>query len=202
MNTKSKMILIVTVLVLLIIFIFNIGRMLVEDEPPVSADAIVVLMGSIPDRILHAVDLYEQGYADKILIAEEFHSELLDEHSIETMVGAEINRLIAIELGVPPEVCIIIDGNTRSTQDEAMAFKEYFNDKEQGRILLVTSIYHSKRSDTIFEKALSNIEVVSSPTPYDTYNSSQWYKSREDASNVLLECLKFLNFYLIDQFKL
>ncbi len=44
------------------------GQALVADDPPREADAIVVLMGSIPDRVVHGVDLYRQGYADSLVM--------------------------------------------------------------------------------------------------------------------------------------
>ena len=47
------------------------GRFLVEGDPPEKADAIVVLAGSYPDRILEAVALYKEGWAPRILICRE-----------------------------------------------------------------------------------------------------------------------------------
>jgi len=44
------------------------GRLLVVSDPlPPRADAIVVLAGSIPDRVLEAADLYRTGIAPRII---------------------------------------------------------------------------------------------------------------------------------------
>jgi uncharacterized SAM-binding protein YcdF (DUF218 family) len=47
----------------------GLGRFLVVQDEPQQSDIIVVLMGSGPDRMLGAVDLYQAGYADKIVMA-------------------------------------------------------------------------------------------------------------------------------------
>ena len=47
------------------------GRFLVEADPLEHADAIVVLAGSYPDRILEAVALYREGWAPRIILCRE-----------------------------------------------------------------------------------------------------------------------------------
>jgi uncharacterized SAM-binding protein YcdF (DUF218 family) len=46
----------------------SLGDYLVAEDEPQPSDIIVLLMGSGPDRMLGAVDLYTQGYADEILM--------------------------------------------------------------------------------------------------------------------------------------
>src|SRR6266404_4668335 len=48
------------------------GRLLVVTDPlPASADAIVVLAGSIPTRVLEAGDLYRSGLAPRVVVTRE-----------------------------------------------------------------------------------------------------------------------------------
>src|SRR5439155_807312 len=48
------------------------GRLLVVADPlPASADAIVVLAGSIPSRVLEASDLYRAGVAPRVVVTRE-----------------------------------------------------------------------------------------------------------------------------------
>ncbi len=49
-------------LALLAVFFRYAGVGIVAVDSPEKADLIIVLMGSGPDRILGAVELYEQGY--------------------------------------------------------------------------------------------------------------------------------------------
>jgi uncharacterized SAM-binding protein YcdF (DUF218 family) len=186
---------------------YNLGNILEESEEPEKSDAIVVLMGSMPDRILEAVDLYNKGYSNKIIIVEEYASILLKQKDIKTPVGARINKSIAIEKGVNAEDILILDGSTQSTQDEAVSIRDYLKkNSDIHSIILVTSKYHSFRSKKIFVKALNALEtdvkVISIPTQYDKFNTKQWWKNREDIEKVISETFKLLNFYTIDQFKL
>ena len=57
-------------LVFLAVFFRYAGDGIVAVDPPEKGDLIIVLMGSGPDRILGAVDLYEQGYAPCIVMVE------------------------------------------------------------------------------------------------------------------------------------
>src|SRR5262249_26287874 len=87
------------------------GRFLVVEEPPRSAEAIVVLSGSIPDRILEAVDLYQAGLAPRIILTQEgplpglaaarARGVTLPEHH-------EQNISIAEQLGVPSAAITVV----------------------------------------------------------------------------------------------
>src|SRR2546422_8107228 len=48
------------------------GRALVVADPlPPRADAIVILAGSVPDRVLEAADLYRAGVAPRVVVTRE-----------------------------------------------------------------------------------------------------------------------------------
>ena len=47
------------------------GKWLVKEDVPVHADAMVLLMGSFPERVLQAADLYHEGKAGRLMIVEE-----------------------------------------------------------------------------------------------------------------------------------
>jgi uncharacterized SAM-binding protein YcdF (DUF218 family) len=115
--------------------------------------------------------------------------------------------MAAIDLGVPEENILILEGDAKSTQDEALIIREYIrNNRAIESIILVTSKYHSGRSKKIFRKALSGLDreisIYSSPSKYDTFNASQWWKDKEDIKWVVLEYLKLANFYFREQFLL
>lgn len=115
--------------------------------------------------------------------------------------------MAAIDLGIPEEDVLILEGNSRSTQDEALTLREYIrNNREIESIILVTSKYHSGRAKKIFKKALSvlnrEIDIYSNPSKYDPFNVNQWWKDREDIKWVVLGYLKLANFYFYEQFLL
>jgi len=181
------------------------GQALVADDPPREADAIVVLMGSIPDRVVHGVDLYRQGYADSLVMirTREYEDyEIMEQLKLEIPGTVDINKDIALQLDMPKEDIIVLDYGSDSTYDEAVAVKEYLGveAREKETMIVVTSKYHSARSKKIFERVLGDeVEVLSSPSPYDPFDPESWWKHRNQARSVLFEYQKFINFYLFQR---
>lgn len=209
---------ITTILVILFaFFIFvsvflmpNLGQWLVALDELHESDMIVVLTGSVPDRILQAVDIYNERYSDKLVLVNSYRVgyDIFVERGVEIPLGnAQLSKMAAIDLGVPEENILILEGSAKSTQDEALIIREYIrNNREIESIILVTSKYHSGRSKKIFRKALSGLDreinIYSSPSKYDPSNANQWWRDREDIKWVVLEYLKLANFYFWEQFLL
>jgi len=157
---------------------------------------IVVRMGSVYDRILEAADLYDEGYSDRIILINSYITvkDIIINRGIKVYGNTLLSKRAAIDLGIPEEDVLILEGNSRSTQDEALTIREHIrNNREIESIILVTSKYHSSRAKKIFKKALS----VLGPS-----NVNQWWKDREDIKWVVLEYLKLANFYFWEQFLL
>ncbi len=199
---------VVVLLIILAVFCRYAGVVLVDNDSPQEADLIIVLMGSGPDRILGAVDLYEQGYAPRIMIVENWQPgyELLEPRGAKLSRDAELMAEVGRQLGVLEEAFIILPGDARSTQDEATIIAEYLRERPGvKKVLLVSSKFHSARSAKVFNWALKDlsheVEVISCPTPYDDFNAEAWWSSREDAKRVVMEYAKLVNFYLLDRWK-
>ena len=181
----------------------QLGQALVADDPLQETDAVVVLMGSIPDRVVHGVDLYQAGYSDRLVMVcmREFEDyDVVEERELEIPGTVEINKDIALQLGVPEDVIVVLDYGSDSTYDEAVAVKEYLDARGMGSVIVVTSRYHSARSKKTFERVLGDeIEVLASPSPYDLYDPESWWEHRAHARSVFLEYQKFINFYLFQR---
>ena len=202
--------------ILLVFFIFlsifivpNLGQWLVVMDELQESDMIVVLMGSVYDRILEAADLYDEGYSDRIVLINSYITakDIIINRGIKVYGNTLLSKMAAIDLGIPEEDVLILEGNSRSTQDEALTIREYIrNNREIESIILVTSKYHSGRAKKIFKKALSvldrEIDIYSSPSKYDPSNVNQWWRNREDFQWVVFEYLKLANFYFWEQFLL
>ena len=212
-HKKNKIIITVSAVLLLLfisitVFFFNAGSWLVAEDELVESDIILVLMGSIGDRVLEGADLYHQGYAPKIVFIQENVTarEEMEARGVEIPGRAELCEMAALQLEVPQEDIIIIEGNSFSTRDEAVSFREYVKENQEiTSVILVTSKFHSARSKKIFERTLRDldreVQVISQPTRYDPFDPQAWWKNREDTKFVVLEFLKLINFYLIEQFK-
>ena len=183
----------------------NAGTYLIKKDRPVKTDAMVLLMGSIPDRVLQAADIYRQGFAQKLIIVQEsmaaYHK--LQERGVNFENTTQQCFKTAVQLGIPASDIVILPGDARSTQQEASIVREYIRlHPEITSITLVTSPDHTRRASMIFEKAFSKqhmpVTVHCSPSKYSSYTGIGWWKSKEGIQAVLMEYLKIINFLLFD----
>jgi len=207
-NKKKIAIRIAALVVLLtglLLIMRNAGTWLVKNDPPEHADAMVLLMGSIPDRVLQAADVYRQRFAPKLIIVQEsmaaYHK--LQERGVNFENTTQQCFKTAVQLGIPASEIVILPGDARSTQQEASIVREYIRlHPEITSITLVTSPDHTRRASMIFEKAFSKqhmpVTVHCSPSKYSSYTGIGWWKSKEGIQAVLMEYLKIINFLLFD----
>jgi uncharacterized SAM-binding protein YcdF (DUF218 family) len=205
----------ITLSIIIAIFILGrlslptLGSFLVAEDEPQPSDIIVLLMGSGPDRMLGAVEFYQSGYADEILMVRNMVRgyDLVVSQGVKIPHDTDIAREVAMQLGVPEEKITVLPGDALSTQDEAIAVREYLkNEPDIDSLIIVTSKSHSGRAKKIFVKAMSSIDreikVLSCPTEYDDFNAEKWWQNREDLKRGALEYLKLMNFYAREQFEL
>lgn len=209
MRHKWKIVVVVGLLIFAYAFFINAGKWLVAEDEPEDADVVVVLMGSGPDRVLQAVDLYREGYADTLLAVHNGVNgyQLVREKGIDYPTDADLAKMVAGVLGVSEADFIILDGPADSTRDEAVYVREFLKKREDiNSILLVTSKYHSFRSSLVFNKAVGSldrdIKIISSPSKYDSFNEQEWWQEREDMKRVFLEYCKLVNYYCWEQFRM
>ena len=133
-----------------------------EDLP--TADAIVVLgggmessrglfypdMNSAADRVWHAARLYKTGKAPLV---------------IPTGVGEiEATVPLLVDLGVPTAV-IRVETASRNTAENARCTAALLARSGGRRVLLVTSAWHMRRAQLLFERA--GLEVIPAATDYE-----------------------------------
>lgn len=196
-------------LLLLFLFLFRssllqaLGEYLVTDDPLEEVDLIVILQGSIPDRILHGIALYQGGFGKEILMvrSHDFSCyQLMEEYQLRLPGHVDLNYQVAIEQGVAPDDIIILPGQADSTFDEALIIRDYLARERKASLLLITSKYHATRSLKIFNHVVGDdIVIISSPSPYDPFDSALWWQERRMARSLLLEYLKLMNFYLFQR---
>lgn len=210
MSSRFSIYCVLIVMLLLYIFIIHsAGKQLVKNDVKVDGDAIIVLMGNIPDRLLETVDIYMNGYSNKVILVEEYmgaYKQLKDRGADITSNTVQFCKA-AVDLGIPPENITILPGDARSTQMESLIIREYLkNQNTIDTLLLVSSAFHTRRATMIFKSAFRkagiSATVVSCPSKYSSFNADKWWKNREDIQKVLSEYLKIANFLLFEKNKL
>jgi len=167
-----------------------VGSLLVEDDGPRKAQAIVVLGGDdYGMRVLKAAQLAQAGYAPFAII--DGNPMLLGNSADMTIAYAEQKGYpgsLFHPLRLPPSV--------NSTVSEAIYLGQYLREHGIHQILLVTSNYHTHRAAYLMRREDPKIEttVVAAPDPY--FSPDTWWKTREGERTFLLEWTKTLAAWL------
>ena len=144
-------------------------------EPLPKAEAIVVLGGGVypqspprplpeinqaGDRIIYGAWLYNQGYADKVLLSGgiiPWFGPETDQNEAQSM--AELMMMLNV-----PEEAFLLEGQSQNTYENAVYTREMLDEAGINKILLVTSAAHMPRSVKLFES--QGFEVIPAPTDF------------------------------------
>ena len=167
------------------------GLFSVHNATP-GADALVVLGGRIETRFPHTLELYRQGYADKILLTDLRPYTLgIPDFDCSERAIARAQRDF-FEPGAPVIVVPSRNGKKAvSTFDEAWDLLAYSQSKGYARIIIVTDAFHTRRSLYAFEKVFQGsgitVEAVGAPNPF--FNEKNWWRSDSGLKVYFLEPL-------------
>jgi len=185
------------------------GTWLVKEKVPEHADALVLLMGSFPERVLEAVDLYKKGRSGRMIIVQEGMGPyyILESRGADILSTTEQAHNSAVSLGIPEDSITVLPGDARSTINEAVIISEYLAGKpEIDTIILVSSPSHMRRASMIFKAALRDAEnpvyIGCSPSNYSNFNADRWWRDKEGVQTVLSEFVKIGSFMMFEKKKL
>jgi uncharacterized SAM-binding protein YcdF (DUF218 family) len=207
-----KIICISVILILIATGVFTCrraGSFLVREETSEHADAMIILMGSMYDRTLEAIDLINKKTTNRILIVED-NKDIGEGLKFKGLVLISDSEQVSKNLlssGFPEKNLTLLRGYSRSTLDEALITCDFLrNNNTIDTLLIVTSSSHSRRATLIFrnvfQKAGIEAFIACSPNPYTEFNSKKWWKKKEDIQIVLSEYLKLASFILFEKHSL
>jgi uncharacterized SAM-binding protein YcdF (DUF218 family) len=168
------------------------GVLLIDAEPPVRTDAIVVLAGNAPDRLPFAEALRAEGYADLLVVSDEpVHT-----HGMQTTWLA-LHRAGVSAPELPDSALVALtDPPPESTIDEARRDADLLQQRGLRSALLVTDAFHSRRAAMLFRAAFAHRSLTVRSVPVaDTYDLAHWWTHPHTARLVAEEWLKLL-YYL------
>jgi uncharacterized SAM-binding protein YcdF (DUF218 family) len=149
------------------------GEFWVVDEPPETSDVIVVLSGDNYDaeRATRAASLFKSGMAPRVLAT----GRALRSYATTT----DLMKRDLVEHGVPADAIVPFTHKADDTRDEAAAVSEFVASHGWKKILLVTSNYHTRRSQYIYEHALpSSDQLLTVAAPDSDYDPNYWWRTR------------------------
>ena len=161
-----------------------VGQYLSPADVLTKADAIVVVSGD-SDRMKHAVDLYKQGFAHKLILSgaakEGFTSNAL------------AMQLEASRSGIPNKA-IILEERSANTYENAQFTKEIIKSQGIRSLILVSSPYHQRRAYETFNYVLrsEDVRIQNSPSIYSNWKVDNWWLSETNTHLTNEEILKML----------
>ncbi len=170
-----------------------IAKSLIKEDKIERADAIVVLSGNSFDRGNKAAALFFHGFAPRIVCPggnRAYEFEILNMQISE----AEAAKINLARLGVP-DSCIVIMNAGTSTKEEADLIKQFATIKKYKKLILLTSLYHTRRAGYVFKKALkyTDIKLMVCGAKSSRFDELNWWKTEDGLIAMNNELLK--NFY-------
>jgi uncharacterized SAM-binding protein YcdF (DUF218 family) len=166
---------------------------LVIKNPPQKADLIVVATPFRP-RFLHALDLFQKGYAKQIL--------LVGDHRIKSLwsgkTTSELAQQEAIKLGIPKSKIHI--KHSTGTRTDALQAKLLMASLGLKSTLVLSDPYNMRRLAMIFENVFtdSGIELSLASTNQERKKPDYWWLSPHSFVYVIKEWIKLpINYYLL-----
>jgi uncharacterized SAM-binding protein YcdF (DUF218 family) len=179
----------VVIAVLVIVLLAHAGSFLIVNAPE-HADAILVLGGG---SYRHAVQLQEQGYAGRILLAAS---------ATQTIYGkSEADLAIDFLHRTSPGTAEVCPTTQDSTFGEAVDVKRCLDRLNISSVLIVASDFHTRMALSIFQKRLPQYRwsVAAASAPY--HDADQWWKHRAWAKTVLYEWEQLAWWELVDRWR-
>ena len=151
------------------------------DSGPVKADVIVILGGGSHERPVRAAELFKEHAAPRIIVS--------------GRGDCEINRGLLLAAGVPANA-IELENQSRTTRENAQFTVKLLREEKLGRVIIVTSWYHSRRALACFRHYAPELKFYSRPS-YFASARPDWPQNRI-GGRVRLEYVKLLGYWMRD----
>ncbi len=178
---------------ILIVFLFNAGRILVENAPQ-HADVIVVLAGETDHRPALGLELLQQRYAPRMILDVPAWSHLYNVTEVD-MARSYVQKL--------PEAAAIeiCPSEGLSTRAETADVERCLKGRPSSRVLIVTSDFHTRRALSIFRHQLPGHSFSIAAAHDDKQFGIHWWTHRQWAKVFLEEWLRFIWWNTVDRWK-
>lgn len=176
----------------------EIGDFLIDEDPLLRANAVVVLSGAPFERCSEGARLFKQDVAAYLVTTGESASSAAAILNKTPIPDAQLARIGLMNMGMDSSKIIPVSQGT-STYEEANLMLELARQKQFKRIIVVTSQQHTRRTKAVFRKRFkqSGIEVIVRGAPPLNYKTDKWWESEEGLIFVTNEYTKWL-YYLLN----
>jgi uncharacterized SAM-binding protein YcdF (DUF218 family) len=174
---------------------FNVGRWLSVEDPLEKADAIAVLSGRMPDRVLEAARIYKGGYAPEVWLTHSTEPGVTLQKLSVVYTGEDTyDKLILEHEGVPENAIRVLEPPIVNTADEMKTIGRALKQGKFHKVILVTSKVHTRRTRTLWKHlSRQDGEAIVRGVSDDSFDPAHWWGTTGDALDVVREVLGMLN---------
>ncbi len=176
----------------------GLARFLIVEEPLHPADIIFVLNGDVDSRPFLAGELFRQGLAPRIVMAQAEDTPPVEMGLFPNTTDVAVQ--VMQELGVPEDcITVVLPGpEATSTRDESAILRAYVEQQAVQRVILVTTAFHTRRARWIFEKNLagSAVTLQVAAAPHPSFDHTNWWQHESGLITCLNEYIKLAYYWL------
>ena len=188
---KLKLLILLTAASSLILTFAGCARFLVLNDPHKS-DVMVILAGETDRRLTRGLQLLDQGYAPRLILDVPAEAKIY-QWSLTDLARKYVEGLPE---SASVEICPILGKSTRTeVQDVSRCLHGM-----RGKILLVTSDYHTRRALSIFRRVAPADYSVAAAFD-DREFGARWWQHRQWAKTTVEEWAKFLWWELVERWR-
>jgi uncharacterized SAM-binding protein YcdF (DUF218 family) len=164
--------------------LLGIGSFLVVEDNLKPADLIHILGGGF-DRLDYGLQLYEQGYGQRIFIT--------------GGDDASVYRAYALANGAEAKHILPAESWAVDTYEEALELKQFLDrDSSVQSVIVVSSPYHTRRAQWTFQEVLADqVALQFAPVPFAmARHQQQWWMDAGSRKIVMGEYFKLFFYYV------
>lgn len=148
-----------------------------------------------------AADAVRGGYVKRVVLlatAKRPDDELLRNLRIAVPPPHEIATLVLVRLGVPRDAIVVVPLPGAGTNVAIRTVARYAKDHGARRVVLIAPRSHTHRAAILLRRALGpDALVIVRASPRDGFEPHGWWRSRDQAREVMVESLRWLNSLLL-----
>jgi uncharacterized SAM-binding protein YcdF (DUF218 family) len=203
-RTRLALAAVVVLVMLAVLAVRGAGRFLVVADPlPSHADAIVMLAGSLSDRVLETARLYQAGVAPVVVLTRERlqrGAPALRGHGVRLPEEHELAVRALGHLGVPADAIRVVSRRAASTRTEARTIARWVCRRGLRHVVVVTSPTHTRRARLILAQALGpRVHLTVRPAPAAFFPAEHWWRQRRAMKDLLIEYQKLVVYWLFER---
>lgn len=174
----------------------EIGNFLIVQDELTQVDAMFVLSGNSFDRGREAAVLYKQGWSPKVVCLGGETNPSLELYGI-CDLSFEATRRVLQENGVPIAAIDSLAEGT-STFEEFEAITRYCKSRKLDKIMVVSSLFHTRRIDEFFRLPLKfeGIDLILRGADENAFEEEAWWKEEPGLLFVNSEYIKLFYYWL------